>query len=95
MGARGRWGVRCRLVLAGWLIVLAAAPGCARREVSTVRTERTIEPPSVVVEQETTTVTKTGTPQEPRGVLSTTVHVLGELLALPFRLVGGLIRLLF
>ena len=32
---------------------------------------------------------------EPRGVLSTTVHFIGEILALPFRLVGGLLRAIF
>jgi hypothetical protein len=49
---------------------------------------------------ETTTVTKETTETETQtehrgGVLSTVVDVVGEILALPFRLVGGLIRAIF
>ena len=54
------------------------------------------QPPTqpVVIEQRPTSTTTT-THREPQGVLSTAVHVVGELLILPFRLVGGLIRLVF
>ncbi|HPD61259.1 MAG TPA: hypothetical protein PKV48_05810, partial [Thermodesulfobacteriota bacterium] len=48
---------------------------------------------SVVVEKETTTTTETKDGH--RGVLSTTFDVVGEIIALPFRIVGGLIRAIF
>jgi predicted small secreted protein len=51
---------------------------------------RTGEP--VTVERETTTTTD-GT--ESTGVLSGTVNVIGEVIALPFRAVGGLLRAIF
>lgn len=51
---------------------------------------RTGEP--VTVERETTT--RTDTTQD-TGVLSGTVNVVGEVLSLPFRAVGGLIRAIF
>ena len=46
----------------------------------------------VVVERETTVVEED---EEPEGILSTTVNVLGDIIALPFRLVAGLFRLIF
>jgi hypothetical protein len=47
------------------------------------------------VERETTTKT-TETPEgSSGGVLSGTVNVAGEIIALPFRAVGGLIRVIF
>jgi predicted small secreted protein len=52
---------------------------------------RTGEP--VAVERETTT-TETST-SEDTGVISGTFNVLGEIVALPFRAVGGLIRAIF
>jgi hypothetical protein len=51
---------------------------------------RTGEP--VTVERETTT---TNTTTEDTGVLSGTVNVIGEVISLPFRAVGGLIRAIF
>lgn len=48
---------------------------------------------SVVVEKERTTTTETKDGHG--GVLSTTVHVVGEIIALPFRIVGGLISAIF
>ena len=50
---------------------------------------------TVLVDKQTTTTTVTETPQEPRGILSTTFHVLGEVIALPFRLIGALFRAIF
>jgi len=47
----------------------------------------------VVVEKQTTTTTETQ--GESSGLLSGTVHVMGEILALPFRLVAGMISLMF
>jgi hypothetical protein len=50
--------------------------------------------PAMVVE-ERRSETRTVNDDEPRGVISTTVHFIGEILALPFRLVGGLLRAIF
>lgn len=62
-----------------------------------LRVEEPLEPSPAVEERiriERRAVATEAEP-EPRGVLSTAVHVVGELLALPFRLVGGLLRLIF
>ncbi|HEU4344452.1 MAG TPA: hypothetical protein VFU31_23095 [Candidatus Binatia bacterium] len=53
---------------------------------------RAAEP--VTVERRSTTTTETST-SEDTGVVSGTVNVIGEVLALPFRAVGGLLRALF
>lgn len=58
---------------------------------STVIADEPGEEP-VVVERETTVVEEE---DEPEGILSTTVNVIGEIIALPFRLVAGLFRLIF
>lgn len=68
--------------------------GCATR---TTTVTKTIERPAEsdqdprVVEQETTVTRES----EPRGIISTAFHVVGEILALPFRIVGGLLQILF
>jgi hypothetical protein len=46
------------------------------------------------VERHTTTTTKDSTTED-TGVLSGTVNVIGEVIALPFRAVGGLVRAIF
>ena len=77
-------------------LVLVASLGAA---CSTHRTEtrevsydqRTGEP--VTVEKHTTTTTEDTT--EDTGVLSGTVNVIGEVISLPFRAVGGLVRAIF
>ena len=82
------------------LVALSIGAGCASHT-RTVRTE-TVEHPAgmvdrsgpVEVEQQTTTTT-TETPGEPSGLISGTVHVMGEIFALPFRLMAGMIRLFF
>jgi len=90
-------------VTAGLLLV-SGLLGCgASRRTTTVKTEERIQRPGVMVggtegvrvSTETTTTRVTQTPQESRGVLSTTVHFLGEVLSWPFRLVGALLRALF
>ncbi len=48
--------------------------------------------PVVVEKQQTTEATEEG---KSGGALSSTVHVVGQVLALPFRAVGGLIELVF
>jgi type IV pilus biogenesis protein CpaD/CtpE len=73
------------------------AVGCAthqRVQTDTVQYEdqRTGEP--VTVERRTTATTETSTTQD-TGVISGTVNVIGEVLALPFRAVGGLLRAIF
>jgi hypothetical protein len=49
----------------------------------------------VTVERETTVRTEPEDPGASTGLVSDTVNVVGEVLALPFRLVGGLISLVF
>jgi hypothetical protein len=74
---------------------LSIGVGCAS-QTKTVRTETTTYPspaPSVV-EQETT-VTTTSTPETSGGVVSGTVNVVGEVLALPFRAVGTALSAIF
>ncbi len=89
------------LVTAGLLLV-SGPLGCASSRTTTVKTEEQVQRPGAMVgtdgvrvDRETTTTTVTHTPQESRGVLSTTVHFLGEVLSWPFRLVGALLRALF
>lgn len=88
------------------VIGLLMAAGCAsstravehryHRESVATATPATAAPATTtehaaVVEQSTTVKE---TPEE-RGLLSSIVHVVGEILSLPFRLVGGLIRMVF
>ena len=48
-----------------------------------------------VVEKSETTTTTTKTPSGHPGILSSTVHAIGWVIALPFRLIGGLIGWIF
>ena len=89
------------LVTAGLLLV-SGPLGCANSRTTTVKTEERIQRPGVMggtegvrVSKETTTTRVTHTPQESRGVLSSTIHFLGEVLSWPFRLVGALLRAIF
>ena len=65
----------------------------------TVRTETTYEPaPAASTTQttsRTTTESHTQTQEESGGILSGTVDVVGKVIALPFRAVGGLVDLIF
>ena len=84
--------MRSRLVLA---LIFAAniAGGCSTHRTVTNEVtydDRTGRP--VTVERETRT-TETGT--EDDGVLSGTVNAVGEVISLPFRAVGGLLRAIF
>jgi len=79
------------------ILALSLGVGCASNS-KTVRTE-TVEYPAGqaspgVVERQTTTATETQNGSS-GGILSGTVNVIGEILALPFRLVGGLFRIIF
>ena len=76
-------------------IVLLFSVGCAANT-KTVKTETTHYPATgqpAVVERETTVTTEPE--EESGGVISGTANVVGEVLALPFRAVGGLIRTVF
>ncbi len=76
------------LFLAVSLIAACSTQRTVTRDVA--YDSRTGEP--VRVERETTTTTDTS---QDTGVLSGTVHVVGEVVSLPFRAVGGLIRAIF
>jgi len=71
-------------------VVLLTGFGCSTHS-RTVTTETREYPPSVEQRTETTTETRS----ESGGVLSSTVDVVGEVISLPFRAVGGLIRGIF
>jgi len=75
-------------VMVVWALTVGA--GCSSHS-ETVRTE-TREYPSAV---ETRTETTTTTESDSGGVLSSTVDVVGEVISLPFRAVGGLFRAIF
>jgi hypothetical protein len=73
-------------------VMLTIGVGCSTHS-RTVTTETRGYPSDRAVEQRTETTTETRS--ESGGVLSSTVDVVGEVLALPFRAVGGLIRGIF
>lgn len=79
------------------LLALSLGFGCSGNS-KTVKTE-TVEYPAGqteprVVERQTTTTTETP-PGSSGGILSGTVNMIGEIIALPFRLIGGLFRVIF
>jgi len=75
------------------LLLLSLSTGCST-QTKTVGSETRQHPADAVVESHTETTT-TETRGESGGVLSSTVDVVGEVLALPFRAVGGLLRGIF
>lgn len=89
------------VIVTFFFLSLGVAAGCATRSVKSVETEtaqhaaarnqEASEP--VLAEKQTTETTKTE--GESFGLLSGAVHVAGQVLALPFRLAGGLIGLIF
>jgi hypothetical protein len=84
------------LLLAGLLITGSGAvtTGC-----SSTTTTHTVERPATNEEgapQTETTTTETHEASGPGvGIVSGTVHVIGMILALPFKIVGGLLELIF
>jgi hypothetical protein len=71
--------------------------GCAT-QTKTVTTETTYEPAAAPATAQATTRTTTETETESKqegGLLSGTVDIVGKTIALPFRLVGGLVDLIF
>jgi hypothetical protein len=83
------------LLLTLFLFVVVCA-GCASNT-KTVKTETSTyqsgEP--TVVERETTVKTTETQDGGSGGILSGTVNIIGEVIALPFRAVAGLIRVIF
>jgi type IV pilus biogenesis protein CpaD/CtpE len=80
-------------VLFSLVLVAGLAAGCSTQRTTTQEVaydRRTGEP--VTVEKQTTTTTDS---TEDTGVLSGTVNVIGEVISLPFRAVGGLVRAIF
>ena len=74
-------------------LVAGLAAGCSTHRTTTQEVaydRRTGEP--VTVERHTTTTTESS---DDTGVLSGTVNVIGEVISLPFRAVGGLVRAIF
>ena len=75
------------------VLVTGLAAGCSTQRTTTQEAaydQRPGEP--VTVERQTTTTTDS---TEDTGVLSGTVNVIGEVISLPFRAVGGLVRAIF
>jgi hypothetical protein len=70
--------------------------GCATNA-KTVRTDETTYGAGapVTTERETTVTTTEESPGQSGGVLSGTINVIGEVIALPFRAVGGLVSAIF
>lgn len=85
--------MRKKNMILGCLLVLTLGAGCST-QTRTVTSETRQHPSDAVVENRTETTT-TETRGESGGVLSSTVDVVGEVLSLPFRAVGGLLRGIF
>ena len=74
-------------------LIAGLAAGCSTHRTTTQEVaydRRTGEP--VTVERRTTTTTES---TDDTGVVSGTVNVIGEVISLPFRAVGGLVRAIF
>jgi hypothetical protein len=82
---------------------VAVIAGCASTQSTTTRTETTYEPvqtearppDSATVRRTESTETHTTTDSGHSGVLSGTVDFVGDVIAMPFRFVGGLIDFVF
>ena len=86
------------------LFALSIFSACATQSAKTVETEKTVQyagdrdparPEPVVTENRTTKTEETKTEGQSVGLLSGTVHVVGQAIALPFRVVAGLIGVAF
>ena len=86
------------------LLSFSVLSACSTQSAKTVESEKTVHyaaatdlDPSqpVVTEQQTTKTEETRSEGQSVGLLSGTVHVVGEAIALPFRAVAGLINLVF
>jgi uncharacterized lipoprotein YajG len=81
------------------LLAGAALLASCATQTRTVTTETTYAPASTSATAQTTSRTTTETQTEPQqesgGLLSGTVDVIGKTIALPFRVVGGLVDVIF
>jgi len=86
------------------LFALSVLSACAAQSAKTVETETTVQytgdrdparSEPVVTENRTTKTEETKTEGQSVGLLSGTVHVVGQAIALPFRVVAGLIGVAF
>ena len=85
--------MRKRHMIKACVLVFTLGAGCST-QTKTETTETRQYPAESAVENRSETTT-TETSAESGGVLSSTVDVVGEVLALPFRAVGGLLRGIF
>jgi hypothetical protein len=100
-------GALVRKVTESVLIALFAfgiLAGCSTQSAKTIETEQRIQYATgddqarsepVVTENRTTKTEETKTEGQSVGLLSGTVHVVGQAIALPFRVVAGLIGVAF
>ena len=86
------------------LFALSVLTACSTQSVKTVEAEKRVQyatdndqsrPEAVVTENRTTKTEETRTERQSVGLLSGTVHVVGQAIALPFRVVAGLIGVAF
>ncbi len=86
------------------LFALSVLTACSTQSVKTVETEKRVQYATdndrsrlepVVTENRTTKTEETRTEEQSTGLLSGTVHVVGQAIALPFRMVAGLIGVAF
>jgi len=86
------------------LFALSVFSACATQSAKTVATEKRVQYATdndqsrlepVVTENRTTKTEETNTEGQSVGLLSGTVHVVGQAIALPFRVVAGLIGVAF
>ena len=87
------------MLLLGCFLAIAAGTVSSGCSSSTTTTTRTTEQPSTesgtTVQTTETKTTESQTSGPGVGILSGTIHAIGFILALPFKLVGGLIQLIF
>ena len=86
-----------RLATALFVALMFVAGGATTGHATETTTTETVERPSderVVETEKETTETKESDGAH-YGIISGTVHAIGWVLALPFRIVGGLIRVIF
>ena len=86
------------------LFALSVLAGCSTQSAKTAETEKRVQYATgddrsrtepVVTETRTTKTEETKTEGQSVGLLSGTVHVVGQAIALPFRVVAGLIGVAF
>ena len=73
----------------------AATTGCSSHTTTTTRTEQQQQGSDEASVRTETTTTEKEHEGPHLGVISGTIHAIGWVLALPFRIVGGLIRVIF